>query len=225
MSFNTMVVDLKNRRVMELVEGKRRVDLEQGLSSIENRENVRWVVQDMFDGFRSFAREFFPNAEIVADKFHVLRLMTPALNKKRIEITGDKRTNPVRRLLLRNHENLEFFERSALEKWLLQNPELHEIYWAKEGLRGLYRCRSLWHAEKFLDRMLERYKIAKTVEVRRLGETLKRWRREILNYFISRRTNAMVEGFNNKAKLVKRMGYGYRSFNNFRLRLLNACSG
>jgi transposase len=45
----------------------------------------------------------------------------------------------------------------------------------------------------------------------------------ILNYFESRLTNARAEGFNNKAKLIKRRAYAYRSFENYRLRLLSAC--
>ena len=50
------------------------------------------------------------------------------------------------------------------------------------------------------------------------------WRREVLAYFWTRATNGMTEGFNGKAKLVKRRAYGYRSFRNYRLRLLNACA-
>ncbi|MBI3555464.1 MAG: transposase [Deltaproteobacteria bacterium] len=50
-----------------------------------------------------------------------------------------------------------------------------------------------------------------------------KWRVEILNYFLSRITNARTEGFNNKAKVVKRRAYGYRSFRNYRLKVLTAC--
>ena len=51
-----------------------------------------------------------------------------------------------------------------------------------------------------------------------------RWRRDILAYWQTRATNGMTEGFNGKAKLVKRRAYGYRSFTNYRLRLFNACA-
>jgi transposase len=51
-----------------------------------------------------------------------------------------------------------------------------------------------------------------------------KWRTEILAYFATGLTNGRTEGFNNKAKLVKRRAYGYRSFANYRLRLLNACA-
>jgi transposase len=61
-------------------------------------------------------------------------------------------------------------------------------------------------------------------EVQRLRTTLVRWRCEILAYFLCRLTNARTEGFNGKAKLVIRRAHGYKSFANYRLRLLNACA-
>ncbi|MDB4983470.1 MAG: transposase TnpA, partial [Myxococcales bacterium] len=61
-------------------------------------------------------------------------------------------------------------------------------------------------------------------ELQTFRRTLLRWRREILAYFGTGLTNARTEGFNNKAKLVKKRAYGYRSFRNYRLRLLNACA-
>jgi transposase len=61
-------------------------------------------------------------------------------------------------------------------------------------------------------------------ELQTLRRTLMRWRKEILAYFDTGLTNGRTEGFNNKAKVVKRRAYGYRSFANYRLRLLNACA-
>lgn len=72
-----MVVDYKNRRLMELVEGRTVGQMEAALGYIGGRDNVRYVVLDMCDPYRNFARSFFPNATLIADKFHVLRLLTP----------------------------------------------------------------------------------------------------------------------------------------------------
>jgi Transposase len=67
----------KNKRLMEVVEGKEGAVLKAALEHIPGRENVRWVALDLSDGYRRFARDFFPNAQLVADKFHVLRLVQP----------------------------------------------------------------------------------------------------------------------------------------------------
>lgn len=61
-------------------------------------------------------------------------------------------------------------------------------------------------------------------EIKTLRRTLMKWRVEILNYFLTGLTNARTEGFNNKAKVVKRRGYGYKNFRNYRLKVLTACA-
>lgn len=104
--FVSMVVDIKNHRLMELVEGRSVVDMEVGLKAIEGRQNVRFVSMDLSETYRSFAKGFFPQARIIADHFHVVRLLHPAINRRRKQITGDKRSLAIRRLLLRNGHKL-----------------------------------------------------------------------------------------------------------------------
>ena len=209
---------------MEVVEGRTGAELEAALADIPGRENVRSVAIDMCDPYKSFARRFFPNATIVADKFHVLRLLSPAINRHRKAITGDRRTLPVRRLLLRNGRDLDATSRWALRTWLAEHPALRELYEAKEALAGFYRIRSFAQAARVLTAITDRLALSKLPELATFRATLLRWRHEVLAYFRTRATNGMTEGFNGKAKLVKRRAYGYRSFRNYRLRLLNACA-
>lgn len=222
--FVTMIVDHDNQRLREVVKGKTMIDLEHALSSIPGRENVELVSLDMCDSFKSFVKGFFPNAKMVADKFHVLRLLNGAINRARKDITGDVRKNPVRKLLLRNRHTLEYFERLALDRWLDQHPALSEIYHWKEMLHSLYRVKGVQRAKRKLQGMLDLMAKSPLAEIKRLRKTLLRWREEILNYFIYGLTNARVEGFNNVAKTVKKRSYGFRNFHNYRLRLLNACN-
>lgn len=221
--FVTMIVDHDNKRLREVVAGKTAVNLSSALSSISGRENVELVSLDMSDSYKSFVKGFFPNAKMVADKFHVLRLLNGQINLKRKEITGDVRTNPVRKLLLRNRKNLNYAERLAMDRWLDFHPVLKEIYLWKENLYSLYRCRGIKWATRKLQKMLDMMAKSLLPEIHRLRKTLLKWRNEILNYFIYGLTNARVEGFNNVAKTVKKRCYGLRNFNNYRLKLLNAC--
>ena len=222
--FVSVIVDFKGRRLRELVQGRTGAELEASLAHIPGRQNVQHVVMDLCEPFRNFARSFFPRALLVADKFHVLRLLFPAINRHRREITGDLRTLPVRRLLLKNGRDLSPEKRFLLHRWLEQHPALHELYRWKEGLSGFYRVRGYDRAARALTRMTDGMALSLLPEIRTLRRTLMRWRTEILAYFSSGLTNGMTEGFNNKAKVVKRRAYGYRSFRNYRLRLLNACA-
>ena len=126
--------------------------------------------------------------------------------------------------MLRKASRLEFFERSALHKWLEGNPELREVYLWKEKLHSFYNVRGYGRAKKAFIKMTDLMAKSELPEIKRLRKTLMRWRNEILNYFHFRLTNARTEGFNNVAKVIKRRGYGFRNFDNYRLRLLNACS-
>lgn len=222
--FVSMVVDYKNRRLFELVEGRTVAEMEAALGHIEGRENVRHVVLDMCDPYRSFAKGFFPNATLVADKFHVLRLLSPHINRRRRLVQGDRRSAALRRLLLRSRFRLEYTERFALDQWLESHPELAALYNAKEALHALYRTRGYERASEALTRLTDRLATSPIPELTTLRRTLIRWRREILAYFSTGLTNGRTEGFNNKAKLVQKRAYGYRSFSNYRLRLLNACA-
>jgi transposase len=222
-SFVTMVVDQKNRRVMEVVDGKETAVLNASLAYIPGRENVRWVALDLADSYRSFARSFFPNARLVADKFHVLRLVNPAINRYLREVVTTREAQPLRNMLRRDRRRLKPWWRSRLDRWLKQHPALHELYQLKEALSHFYRIRGLKRAQRVLTKLTDTMALSRLPEVQTLRRTLMRWRQEVLAYFVCRLTNARTEGYNAKAKLVKRRGYGYRSFVNYRLRLLSAC--
>jgi len=222
--FATIFVDHKNKRVYELAKGREVEEVKRQIDHIPGQENVKFATIDLSSTYRKLVRDTFPNAEIIADKFHVVRLLHPAINRRRKEITGDKRKNPIRKLLLRNGKELDYWKRSAIYRWLEDHPELKEIYMAKEAIHGLYRVRGYERAKRALQKMLDRFGHSKVKEVLTLRKTLLRWRQEILNYFRYRYTNGRTEAFNGKAKLVRKKGYGFRSFENYRMRLLRCCT-
>lgn len=222
--YATIVTDMVNKRVKELVLGKSIAEVTTQLQHIPGRENVKLVTCDLADTYKTFAKEFFPNAEVVADKFHVLRLLTGHIMRKRREITGTNATRKARKLLLMSSKKLDYFDRKAIWDYLQNYPELAELYHWKERLHGFYRTHGYERASIAFDNMTNDMAAAKTTEIKRLRQTLLRWRIEILNYFKNRLTNARTEGFNNIAKLVQKRAFGYKNFRNYRLRLLSACA-
>lgn len=222
--FVSMIVDYNNRRVRELVLGKTCDDLMRDLAHIPGRENVKNVVIDMCDPFKKFAREFFPNTILIADKFHVLRLLGPALLRRRKEITGDRANARARKLLLMSAYGLDYSQRHALRTFLQAYPEMAELYAWKERMHGFYRIKGYNRACLAFTHMTDAMAHSELPEIKTLRRTFMKWREEILNYFKTGLTNARTEGFNNKAKVVKRMGYGYKQFRNYRLKVLTACA-
>jgi len=222
--FVTMFVDYKNKKLFEVAPTKTNNELKDYLKNIPGRENVKKAIIDMCDPYNNFITEFFPNAQIIADKFHVLRLLSPHINRIRKEITGDKRKHPIRFLLNRSGKKLEFHERSALYRWLQDYPELAETYAWKERLYGLYRIKGFKRAKRAFIKMTDEMAKSNLKHIKAFRKTLMKWRIQILNYFKFGLTNARTEGYNNVAKVIKRRSYGFRSFKNYRLRLLYACS-
>lgn len=115
-------------------------------------------------------------------------------------------------------------ERWALKEFLFKYPDLYELYTWKEKLHKFYRTLGYHNASRALRNLIDQMSWSVLPEIQSLRKTLLKWKEEILNYFLLGLTNARTEGFNNKAKVVKRRAYGYRSFKNYRLRVLDACS-
>lgn len=222
--FVTSIVNHGKGKLFEVVIGKSQAELEVATHHIPGRENVQWATIDMCDPYRNFIKSNFKNAKIVADKFHVLRLLTPALLKKRKEISGTKADLKAKRLLLCSSKDLRYWERLAIRQFIARYPVMAELYEWKERLHSFYRMRGYYRAYKAFKKLVDDMSVSLLPEIRTLRKTLLKWQEEILNYFISRLTNARLEGFNCKASLLKRRAYGYKNPENYRLQLLNACS-
>lgn len=222
--FVTVFTDLRKGKMFEMAQGKDKKALLEQVKDIPGREKVRVVVIDLSNGYRSLVRELFPNAKIVADKFHALRLITPALIKTRKEIQGFKQDLRMRRLLLKNRTNLDYDLRFEIDKFLKHHPKLDAIYRAKERLYEFYRTKGIARGYRSLLRLISDLDGSPYEEIQKLKRTLKTWGEEILNYFETGYTNGLTEALNRTAKLVQANAYGYKSFRNYRLRTLSACS-
>jgi transposase len=220
--FMTIFVDYRNKRPRELVLGRTSHVLQAAIGHIEGRENVANVVMDLSRPYKTFVKDFFPKAQIIADKFHVLRLLNGAINRVRKQYTGDDRKNPIRRLLLCSAKRLDYFKRKAIWDWLKDKPDLKELYHYKEALHQLYRTRGHGRARRALVKLTDQMAYSNLREIRSLRNTLRTWSTEILAYFKTGLTNARTEGFNNVAKTIQKRGYGFKNPENYRLRVLNA---
>lgn len=222
--FVSVIVNHNKGKVFDAVFGKTQAELETSLQHIPGRENVRWVTLDLCDPYRNWVRSFFPNAKMVADKFHVLRLLSPALLRRRKEIAGTRADLRAKRLLLMSAHHLRYSERVALEQFLKKHPDLHELWVWKERLHAFYRIKGYGRAYERYKRLVNDMSVSFLPEIQTLRKTLLKWKEEILNYFQTNLTNARLEGFNNKASLLKRRAYGYKSPEHYRLQLLHAYS-
>lgn len=186
--FVTLVTDHNNQRVKEILPTRTIGELKSCLSYIPGRENVKNITMDLSSTYRSFARDFFPNAKVIADKFHVVRLPGRILDRYRNKTFKDKRLK-LRKYLLMDSRRLDYWKRKEFQRELEKYPELNEVYWVKEAIYKLYRCRGRKRATRSLEKLTDALALSKIPELKTLRRTLKNWREEILNYFENRLTN------------------------------------
>ena len=117
--------------------------------------------------------------------------------------------------LLRNAEELNELQKDKLEEIEKVLPELALMHKMKESFRNIFESRIDWSEALF---QLCDWLIVADEKFPKSCGTIKRWIGEIISYFDNRTTQWAVEGINNKLKLIKRRGYGFRNFDNFQIR-------
>jgi transposase len=221
--FVTMFTDIERKRMFEMAHGKDGRSLTEQTCAIPGSEKVKIVMIDMSSSYKAFARKMFPNAKLVADKFHVLRLLTPAIMKAGKDIHGHRQELRTRRKLLRSRVKLDYFVRSEIDHYLKNHEKLNELYRWKEKIFEFYRIKGYGRASVAFNKLMEAMAKSGLEEIQKLLRTFKRWRHEIVRYFAEGYTNAFTERMNGTGKLVQRRAFGYKSFRNYRLRVLSAC--
>lgn len=217
--FVTVLSDVEKGRPIEIIEGRKQEELIGSLSqrAIEEREAVEAVSIDMWSGFVQVIKKVFPNALIVYDRFHVMKHVNQELNKlrKKMKLT-EKNT---KYLLLKNQESLSKEEKDKLIIVFKEYPCLAIAYELKEELRRIYEKTRTVSAGR---RKIEKWLRSATLFYQESGSMIEKHLEGICNYFVNRTTNGAAEGINTKIQLIKRQGYGFNNFENFKLKLL-AC--
>jgi transposase len=225
----TTFCDLKKHRVFELAKGRSEQALHAALMRMKGRERVQVVCIDLSSGYRHLIRKYFPNALIVSDRFHVIRVVLQHFLESWKQLDPEGRKNRgLLSLMRRKAGNLRADQRERLEEYFVRNPAVRIIYEAKEALCALLNiksqtrraCRPL--AGRLLD-WIERLRSAPFKPFQTLADTLDSWKEEIARMWRFTKNNGITEGFHTKMEMIQRRAYGFRNFNNYRLRVIVLC--
>jgi transposase len=227
--YATTLVDLKNHKVFDVVLGRSEISLESYLRKLPNKHKVKVVVMDLSSTYRSIVKKHFPNAMIVADRFHVVRLINQHFLKAWSQFDPVGRKNRGLLSLMRRHEeNLSPEQRVKLESYFLNYPHMKTIWEFKQKLHNLMRLKMLakdtaWIKIHDLLPMIQELKFSPIEALKTLGETLSAWRNEIGRMWRFSKTNSITEGLHNKMEMISRRAFGFRNFENYRMRVLALC--
>lgn len=197
------------------------------------RAGIEWGTLDLSGPYRKVFNDSLPDATQVADPFHVIKHANSKLDECRRRVQNDtyghrgRKDDPLyrgRRMLTMGHERLDENGNAKLATLLEAGDPRGEVrmtWHAKETLRGLYDIDDPDTAASYLDELTENMADeSMPVEVRSLAGTLRRWRAQILAWHTARVTNGPAETMNNLVKRVKRVGFGFRRFAHYRIRVL-----
>lgn len=227
--YATTFVDLRKHRVFDVQLGRSKTALSRYLSRLQGRDKVEVVVMDLSETYRSIVRYYFPNAKIVADRFHVIRLVNQHFVDAWKQFDAEGRQNRGLVSLMRRHAwNLKEGQPEKLRDYFSKIPGLEAIYEFKQELASLLiikhrtakQCRELIRV--FLG-MVEELRESPIASMRILGDSLHKWREEIVRMWRFTKTNSITEGLHNKMEMITRRAYGMRNFENYRLRVKVHC--
>lgn len=192
----------------------------------EQRAKVKKITMDLSPLFKSVAKSIFPEAKIIADKFHVIRVVINSLEnvRKRIqkEFHASKRKwfKRSRYILLKPKYKLTEEDRAELLRMLNSSIELKRAYILKERFYNIFKKETRNEAKRELRDWLLLAANMSLPEFEHCIKTFTSWRTEIANIIGESISNGFIEGSNNKIKVLKRISYGVRNFERFRNRIL-----
>lgn len=224
--YMTVVTDLRTGRILHAIEGKGKEDILPFLRKLARKgKRLEAVAMDMSSAYYQAVREALPHADIVFDRYHIMALMNQAIEtlrrdqQKELDDLGKETLKGNRFLLLRNYEDLKPDPKARLDALLEANEPLFIIHSMKEQLR-LFWDKEDWEAARtFLETWCKDALQSGIKQLVKVAKTLAGYRTGLLNYFRHPITSAVMEGINNKIKTLKRMAYGFRDEEYFKLRL------
>ncbi len=227
-SYLTVVVDLETGAVVWVAPGRTTESLEVFLDQVKRSgAKIEAIAMDMWPAYITAALNHFSSQVIVFDRYHVIAMCNHMLDEVRRGAARDaSRTEHdiyvgVRYLLLQGEEKIRNDQeaQAKLERLFTVNQPLYTAYLLKEELRALWNCSSRTQAEMYLENWLKKAWVSGIAQVVKFACTIASHRVGILNYFDHPFTTGMVEGINNKIKLLKRQAYGFRDMEYFTLRI------
>jgi transposase len=239
-NYCAVLIDLEKSKLIGMLPGRKQEEIREVLLEWgkEVLEQIEEVSIDLWKGYKNVVIDLMPNAQVVADRFHVMAQINRELDAERkrerrqvedlIKKAGSSEEkveqervleglNKSKYVLLKNETDLSEEQKTKLVQVKDVSPTLKLMPELKEKLRKIFEQTNNWLVGLF---KLGRWLSGAKKYFPDSQNTIIRWLDEIIAYFDYKTTSGVVEGINNKLKLIKRSAYGFRNFENFRVRCL-----
>ena len=227
-------------QTIDIVEDRKLLNLLKYFSyySFKARKSVKFIIIDMYAPYVSLIQKMFPNAKIIIDNFHLVQLISRALNKTRIKVMKNNKSayNKMKRywkLILKDRNELDYSkwkrytcfpnlmtEIDVVNYILDQSIELKTTYYKYQELLQSIKNKN------YDDFIYAIYSVDTSISdyMKTSIKTLIEFKDKIYNTFTNNYHNGYIEGNNNFIKVLKRIAFGFRSFKRFKARIM-ICKG
>ena len=232
-NYFTLVLDLNKTRVVWVGKGRAEETLNQFFKEVGDKisNQIKAIAVDMWDPYLKSIRKCAPQAQPVFDKFHVIQAYSRVINVtrnaeyRRATEKGKDVIKGTKFILLKKKSDLSGFEKGRLSELLRLNRRLAKVYILKDELKGLWMYHYRAAAEKHLNNWIRMARRSRIKALRQFAKTLNRYRDGILAHCHYPINSGVLEGCNNKIKVMKRVAYGFHDDEYFMLKIKQACSG
>jgi transposase len=220
-----VITNIENNTVVELLANRNQDAIAKYLTGLKGKDKIQYVAMDMWKPYKMAVNAVLPQATVVIDKFHIVKMANDALEKVRKSMRADLTLKQKRGLmhdrfvLLKREHDLNERERFSLDGWVKNYPLLGEAYKLKEDFYGIYQAPSISAALAEYERCRRAVPPELHDHFHDLTRAFQNWMPEILNYFKHPVTNAYTESLNGLIRVMDRMGRGY-SFEALRAKIL-----
>ena len=226
--YQVVLNDLKQRNCCAILKDRTTENLYKTILEYpkEEREKVLLASIDLCAFFHKLIEECFPNAEIIADKFHAVRLANNALDvirkqeQEKIDPADKKWFKNSRHVLLGRKKKLKEKDKAKLIKMLGFSVKLAHAHQLKEDYFGIFDSKNRQEYKKKLQNFADKVEKYDIDEFKRVLRTTQQWKEEIWLGIQTGYNNGFTEGCNNTIKVLKRICYGFRNIINFRRRII-----
>lgn len=228
--YQVSLMDGKTRKPIDIIECRYKTHLLDYFNkfSIQERKKVKYVVTDLWKTYKDLANTYFPNAKVVADKFHFVRYITEAVDTVRKQVQGKlpqterKYFKHSRKLLLSRYDKLKEEKQKEALNYILINysEDLRIVYREKEEILKIVQIENKKQAKERLNAWIKRNLESDILALKGCAQTYFNWITEIRNALEVPYSNGPMEGYNNKIKTLKRIAFGFRNFTHFKARIL-----
>ena len=235
-----------HKKVLDILPNRKKEYLIQYFTYCNNRHSVEFVISDMYEPYLIVTQIMFPKAKYVVDRFHYITYIMDALDDIRIRLQKEYGEKSKEYKLLKNKKNVSLLRKygndinwwvytqryknghmidilpmNILQELFNISDELKKGYFLKEEFLDIVNHATYEEVKEQLDKWISKCILINIPEFIKAAGTISRWKAYIANSFIDERySNGFTEGINNKIKVIKRVGFGYKNFKLLRTRIL-----